>query len=170
MATGTQGEFVAVVNDTDPKSNGKAYSLKISGNNYSQILGKKIGDVVDGIFVGEGDKTLSGYKLQITGGADKTGTPLEEILKAVQDNQSSNPIYWFQGPQSSFQNQRWEKEAFPIQTDGLRKRRNFRGNTITQDTRQINLKVVEAGKKALGDILAAKVRKHRSESREGFRK
>ena len=56
MATGTQGEFVAVVNDTDPKSNGKAYSLKISGNNYSQILGKKIGDVVDGIFVGEGDK------------------------------------------------------------------------------------------------------------------
>ena len=38
MATGTQGEFVAVVNDTDPKSNGKAYSLKISGNNYSQIL------------------------------------------------------------------------------------------------------------------------------------
>ena len=39
MATGTQGEFVAVVNDTDPKSNGKAYSLKISGNNYSQICG-----------------------------------------------------------------------------------------------------------------------------------
>ena len=50
MATGSQGEFVAVVNDTDPKSNGKAYSLKISGNNYSQILGKKIGDIVDGIF------------------------------------------------------------------------------------------------------------------------
>ena len=49
MATGSQGEFVAVVNDTDPKSNGKAYSLKITGNNYSQILGKKIGDVVDGI-------------------------------------------------------------------------------------------------------------------------
>ena len=73
MATGTQGEFVAVVNDTDPKSNGKAYSLKISGNNYSQILGKKIGDVVDGIFVGEGDKTLSGYKLQITGGLTRQG-------------------------------------------------------------------------------------------------
>ena len=49
MATGSQGEFVAVVNDTDPKSNGKAYSLKITGNNYSQILGKKIGDVVDGL-------------------------------------------------------------------------------------------------------------------------
>ena len=81
MATGSQGEFVAVVNDTDPKSNGRAYSLKITGNNYSQIIGKKIGDIVDGIFVGEGDKTLSGYKLQITGGADKTGTPLRRDLE-----------------------------------------------------------------------------------------
>ena len=30
MAAGQQGELVAVVNDTDSKSNGKAYSLKIS--------------------------------------------------------------------------------------------------------------------------------------------
>ena len=54
MATGQQGELVAVVNDTNPKSNGKAYSVKISGNNHSQLLGKKIGDVVDGIFVIDG--------------------------------------------------------------------------------------------------------------------
>ena len=47
-----ESEFVAVVNDTNPSSNGKAYSLTISGNNHSQLLGKKIGDVVDGIFVG----------------------------------------------------------------------------------------------------------------------
>jgi len=45
------------------------------------------------------------------------------------------------------------KEALRYKPDGLRKRRNFRGNTINQDTRQINLKVVEAGKKALSDIL-----------------
>ena len=48
-----------------------------------------------------------------------------------------------------------EKKRFRYKPDGLRKRRNFRGNTVTQDTRQINLKVVEAGKKALADILAA---------------
>ena len=48
-----------------------------------------------------------------------------------------------------------EKKRFRYKPDGLRKRRNFRGNTINQDTRQINLKVVEAGKKALADILAA---------------
>ena len=48
MAVGQQGEFVAVVNDTDPASGGKSYSLKISGNNHAQLLGKKIGDTVDG--------------------------------------------------------------------------------------------------------------------------
>ena len=37
----------------------------------------------------------------------------------------------------------------------MRKRRNFRGNTITQDTRQINLKVIEAANKSLADILGA---------------
>jgi hypothetical protein len=37
----------------------------------------------------------------------------------------------------------------------LCKRRFFRGNTINQDTRQINLKVIESGNKSLADILAA---------------
>ena len=64
--------FVAVVNDTNPDNSGQSYNMTVSGNNLSQFLGKKIGDVVDGIFVGEGDKTLAGYKLQITGGSDKT--------------------------------------------------------------------------------------------------
>ena len=47
-----------------------------------------------------------------------------------------------------------DKKRFRYKPDGLRRRRNFRGNTITQDTRQINLKVVESGKKTLNAILA----------------
>ena len=34
----------------------------------------------------------------------------------------------------------------------LRRRRNLRGNVIGQETRQINLKIVEAGKRPLGVI------------------
>ena len=63
MADGNS--FVAVVNDTTTKltrttKNGKektyspSYKTVISGNNHAQLLGKKIGDVIDGIFVGEG--------------------------------------------------------------------------------------------------------------------
>ena len=156
MAVGQQGAFVAVVNDTDPKNGGKSYSLKISGNNHAQLLGKKIGDTVDGIFVGEGEQTLSGYKLQITGGSDKTGTPLRRDLEggrrqAVLVTQSTG----FKGHNLVFKNKGGEKKRFRYKPDGLRKRRFFRGNTISQDTRQINLKVIEAGKKSLGDILSA---------------
>ena len=47
-----------------------------------------------------------------------------------------------------------DKKRFRYKPDGLRRRRTFRGNTITQDTRQINLKVVETGKKSLSAILS----------------
>ena len=156
MAVGQQGEFVAVVNDTDPKNGGKSYSLKISGNNHAQLLGKKIGDTVDGIFVGEGEQTLSGYKLQITGGSDKTGTPLRRDLEggrrqAVLVTKSTG----FKGHNLVFKTKGGEKKRFRYKPDGLRKRRNFRGNTVTQDTRQINLRVVESGKKPLATILGA---------------
>ena len=75
--------FVAVVNDTNPDNDGRSYNMSVSGNNLSQFLGKKIGDVVDGIFVGEGEQTLAGYKLEITGGSDKTGTPMRSDLSGV---------------------------------------------------------------------------------------
>jgi ribosomal protein S6E (S10) len=36
--------------------------------------------------------------------------------------------------------------------EGIRRRRNLRGNVISQSTRQINLKVVDYGKRPLGVI------------------
>src|SRR3990172_8456914 len=68
----TMVEFKAVVND--PKA-GKSYQRAISGHMASALLGKKIGDEVDGLFV-----QLPGYKLQITGGSDKDGFPMRGDL------------------------------------------------------------------------------------------
>ena len=48
-------------------------------NRFSIISGKKIGDS-EGMFVGDGEQTLNGYKLQITGGSDKTGRPMRSEL------------------------------------------------------------------------------------------
>ena len=39
--------------------------------------------------------------------------------------------------------------------DGLRKRRAFRGNVFSSDTRQLNLKIVESGNKSLSDIFSS---------------
>ena len=151
MAVGQQGEFVAVVNDTDPTSGGKSYSLKISGNNHAQLLGKKIGDTVDGIFVGEGDVSLGGFKLEITGGSDLTGTPMRRDLHGGGRKKV------LVSPSTGFKGHKIVKKKggrYRYTYDGLRKRRAFRGNVISSDTRQINLKIVEKGNKSLSDIFS----------------
>lgn len=150
----SEGSFNAVVNDTDPSNNGRSYNMSISGNNQSQFLGKKIGDVVDGIFVGEGEKTLAGYKLEITGGSDKTGTPMRsDLIGGARQSILVTASTGFKGHDLVHKAKGGEKKRFRYKPDGLRMRRYFRGNTITQDTRQINLKVVEAANKTLDTIL-----------------
>jgi len=64
-------EFKVVVNDV---KNGKSYQIPVSGAHANSLIGKKIGEEVDGIFV-----SLPGYKLQITGGTDKEYIPKTEI-------------------------------------------------------------------------------------------
>ncbi len=148
--------FIAVVNDTDPKNSGNSYKTSISGNNMSQFLGKKIGDMIDGIFVGEGDKTLAGYKLEITGGSDKTGTPMRSDLQGgSRQSVLVTASTGFKGHDLVHKTKGGEKKRFRYKPDGMRKRRFFRGNTISQDTRQINLKVIEAANKSLADILSS---------------
>ena len=151
MAQRSEQVFKAVVNDTDPKSEGKSYAIDISGSNYYHFLGKKIGDVVDGIFVGDGDISLGGFKLQIRGGSDLTGTPMRADL----DGGGRKKV--LVSPSTGFKGHKIVKKKggrYRYTYDGLRKRRAFRGNVISSDTRQINLKIVESGNKALADIFA----------------
>ena len=122
------GEFIAVVNDTNPANNGRSYNVTISGNNHAQFLGKRIGDVVDGIFVGEGETALNGYKLEITGGSDKTGTPMRRDL----DGGSRQSVLvtastGYKGHKLVQKTKKGEKRTFRYVPDGLRRRRNCRG-------------------------------------------
>ncbi len=160
MAKGEESVFKAVVNDTDPEAKGKSYSIEIKGPNYSQFLGKRVGDVVDGIFVGEGDTTLAGYKLEIRGGSDLTGTPMRgDITGGNRKQVMTAPTTGFAGKkrvhykQKTLRRRKHDVALVRIsKPKGLRMRRVFRGNTITTDIIQINLKVVERGSKPLGVI------------------
>ena len=141
--------FKAVVNDTNPSGGGRAFSVDISGSNYNHFLGKKIGDGVDGMFVGEGYQSLTGYKLEITGGSDLTGRPMRPDL----DGGGVKSVLITAGV--GYKGKKYVKKkgkTYRYKYDGLRRRRNLRGNVISQDTRQINLKIVEAGKRPLGVI------------------
>ena len=58
-------EFNAVV--AEP-STGRSFKTTVSGRLANSLVGKKIGDEIDGVFV-----NLPGYKLTITGGSDGSG-------------------------------------------------------------------------------------------------
>ena len=142
--------FKAVVNDTNPKAGGRAFSVDITGSNYNHFLGKKIEDSVDGMFVGDGEIVLNGYKLEITGGSDITGRPMRPDL----DGSGVKAVLITAGigyKGKKFVNK--NSKEYRYKYDGLRRRRNLRGNVISQDTRQINLKVVESGKGSLAAII-----------------
>ena len=102
------------------------------------------------MFVGEGDRALSGYKLEITGGSDLTGRPMRVDLDGPGVKSVLITVgVGYKGKKYVNKN----SNEYRYKYDGLRRRRNLRGNIISQDTRQINLKVVEAGNRPLAAII-----------------
>ena len=110
--------------------NNKEKSYKIE-KEVDAIIGKKIGDKIDGEILG-----LSGYELEITGGTDKDGFPL---LKNIEGIVKKKKILK-------------KGSGFKTSVAGLRKRKTVRGNTISQTTRQINCKITKEDAQKLEDI------------------
>jgi small subunit ribosomal protein S6e len=128
-------EFKAVINDV---KNGKSYQVPVTGHHANSLIGKKIGDVVDGIFVG-----LPGYKLTITGGSDKDGFPMRKDLPGVKRRK----LLLTRGI------------GFNSDEKGLRKRKSVRGNAISPETSQLNLKVSAPGSKPIEDLIKVEEKK-----------
>ena len=55
---------------SDP-STGKSQKVELEDARMTPLVGKKIGEVVDGAVA-----NMAGYKLKITGGTDKDGIPM----------------------------------------------------------------------------------------------
>jgi small subunit ribosomal protein S6e len=114
-------EFKAVIADV---KNGKTYQTVVSGQHANRLMGMKINDEFDGLFV-----SLPGYKLKITGGSDKDGFPMRRDLPG----QQRKKIVMSGGV------------GFHPVNEGQRRRKYVRGNTISADIVQINLKVTSYG-------------------------
>ena len=126
-------EFRVVV--SDPRD-GKSYQVPVSGQHANVLVRKKIGDEVDGMFLG-----LPGYKVKITGGSDKDGFPMRpEIPQAARKRVLVTESVGFH-PQSY---------------QGQRRKKTFRGKEIGPETLQINTKVTTPGPKPIAELLAAK--------------
>jgi len=102
-------------------SDGKVQSLEIEGPAAQQLIGKKIGEIIEGTPLG-----MSGVKLKITGGSNKDGFPMRSDIhggvrkKVLMDG----------------------GVGFKPSADGQRKRKMVHGNTITDDIVQVNLKSI----------------------------
>jgi len=120
-------KFMVKIVISEPKSK-KAWQIE---KDASSLIGKKIGEKVDGSLIG-----LSGFTLQITGGSDKDGFPMRPDLDGV----SRKKILivksiGFRGIKTI------RKKKYKVK--GMKKRKYVRGNTISDAIVQINCKVLE---------------------------
>ncbi|UCG44934.1 MAG: 30S ribosomal protein S6e [Candidatus Bathyarchaeota archaeon] len=111
---------------SDPET-GESQFTEVEGPRAVPLIGKKTGETIDGSIVGS-----PGHKLKITGGSDKDGFP---VRPSVHGGVRINAV--LSGG-----------VGFHSQTKGERRRKTLRGNVITEDIVQINMKIVEKPKKA----------------------
>lgn len=122
-------DFKAIVNDV---KTGKSYNVTVSGHHANSLIGKSIGEVVDGIFVG-----LPGYKVKITGGSDGNGTPMRSDLPGTKRVKLLLS----------------DSKGFHEKYHGQRKRTAIRGSTVSAEIVQINMAVAEYGPKSIEECL-----------------
>ncbi|MHA2365946.1 MAG: 30S ribosomal protein S6e [Candidatus Hodarchaeales archaeon] len=96
------------------------------------LIGKKLKEELEGDPLG-----FEGYTFLITGGSDTDGFPMNPSVQGGFRKKilSAGGI------------------GFKPKNKGLRKRRTVRGNTISEDTYQINLKVLKQGSKKIEELL-----------------
>lgn len=106
---------------SDPKSS-KSQVIEVEGVKAQPLIGRKIGETVDGFLVG-----LSGQDLQITGGSDKDGIPMRfDIQGGVRVKAILSGGV-----------------GFHPQRRGERMRKLVRGNTITDEIVQVNMSILQ---------------------------
>jgi small subunit ribosomal protein S6e len=116
-------KFKLIVSHPD----GKSQVTEVEGPKAQPLIGKQIDETVDGMVAG-----LSGSELKITGGSDKDGFPMRKSVHGGVRVSSllSGGV------------------GFHPKQDGQQRRKRVRGNVITEDIVQVNLKIVGKEEKA----------------------
>ena len=127
--------FKIVISDPETR---KSYQLEIEKSKAGFLVGKKIGDEIDGNLLG-----LAGYKLKITGGTDKDGFPMHPSVHGP-----GRKRVLLSGP-----------PGFHPTKKGERRRKTVRGNTISFDIVQINCKIIQKGGTPLEEIFKKEEKK-----------
>ncbi len=123
-------DFKVVLSDP---ATGKAYNIDATGGAAGSLMGKRIGDEIDGTALG-----FEGYKIKVTGASDRNGTPARKSLPIA----GRRRVLVSGGV------------GFHPKLDGERRRKMVRGSEITADFVQINAVVSKEGAKPLASYFA----------------
>jgi small subunit ribosomal protein S6e len=123
-------DFTVAVADPD---DGATYQVEVDGQDANRFIGREMGEEVDGGAVG-----LSGYTMEITGGSDDTGRPMRDDVRGSE----LKNILLAGGT------------GFEPSREGERKRVTVRGREVSDETRQINARIVSRGGDAPAELLA----------------
>jgi small subunit ribosomal protein S6e len=115
-------KFKVIVSDPE----GTSKVVELEENRAVPLIGRKIGEIIDGSVV-----NIPGQKIQVTGGSDKDGFPMRPSVHGGVRRR----ILLSGGV------------GFNSQKKGMQKRKTIRGNVITDEIVQINLKIVGKAKK-----------------------
>jgi small subunit ribosomal protein S6e len=106
---------------SDPQT-GTSKVVEIEEARAAPLIGKKIGEIIEGATV-----DLPAHKVKIMGGSDKDGVPMRpDVHGGVRRN-----VVLSGG------------SGFNPERKGERKRKTVRGNVITDEIVQVNMKIVE---------------------------
>jgi len=120
---------------SDPQS-GKATTIQLTPQQFGLLVGKKIGDIIDGSAFGFKDASL-----KLTGGSDRDGFPMRPDIsgpRKVQVLLSGGVGFHPKRKPPSKRKKRRNKR--PVK--GVRKRVTVRGNMISESIAQINAVIV----------------------------
>jgi len=123
-------DFKIILSDT---ATGRSYKIDATGPAAGALIGKRIGDEIDGGIFG-----LAGYTIRLTGGSDKTGIPVRRDLPGP----ARRKLLLSEGI------------GFHPVMEGERRRKSVRGNEISADLVQINAVVVNTGAKPLAEYFS----------------
>ena len=140
------------------------------GNTYhfelesEELIGKQLHDKIEGKDL---LPDLEGYELEITGTSNKAGfTSMKDIegigLKKV--------LLTYGKAMKKRPKREGKKKRGKNRPKGLRLRKTVRGNTISADIVQINLKVLKSGNKKLSDVFEGQAKGKVKENRAFKRK
>lgn len=131
---------------SDPES-GTSKVVELEETRAAPLIGRKIGEILDGSILG-----MPGKKVQITGGSDKDGFPMRPNVHGGVRRQ----VILSGGV------------GFNPRQEGERRRKTVRGNVITDEIVQVNMKIVAPPKEGK-EIKKAETKKTREtkETKEG---